>query len=89
MIVTIEEAVAGFVPNVPVMPLGHPDADNVTPELKPFAGITLTVDVPLDPALAVAALALKVKLGCGADFTFSAMLVLVARLPLVPVTVNA
>ena len=53
-------------PNVPVMPAGHPDAANVTAELKPFAGVTVTVDVPVDPTVAVAALALKVKLD-GAD----------------------
>lgn len=89
MIVTIEEAVAGFVPNVPVMPRGHPDAVKVTPELKPFAGVTVTVDVPVDPAAAVAALALKVKLGGCDAFTVSAMAVVVAKVPLVPFTVSA
>jgi hypothetical protein len=61
LIVTVDEAVAGFVPNTPVMPLGQPDAASVTAELKPLAGVTVTVDVPLDPAAAVAGLALRLK----------------------------
>ena len=60
--VTFDEAVAGFVPNVPVIPEGQPDAANVTPELKPFTGTTEMVAVPVDPALAEAVVELKVKL---------------------------
>ena len=52
-----------MVANVPVMPAGQPDAASVTPELNPFAGVTVTVDVPVEPAVAVAAAALSVKLG--------------------------
>ena len=53
-------------PNVPVMPAGHPDGANVTGALKPFKGETVSVDVPVDPTDAVAAVALKVKLGFAA-----------------------
>ncbi len=63
LIVTRDDAVAGFVPKVPVMPVGQPDVARVTAELKPFAGVTVTVEVPLAPTLAVAAVALSVKLG--------------------------
>ena len=69
------------------MPAGQLDAASVTAqELKPLAGVTETVDVPIDPALAVAAVALRLKLGCTAAFTVSAMLVLADKTPLVPVT---
>ena len=83
---TIDEAVAGFVPKAPVIPAGHPDAASVTAELKPFAGTTVTVDVPLDPATDVAALALNVKLGA-AD-TVNEMVVLAVKEPEVPFTVS-
>ena len=59
----MEEPVAGFVPNVPTMPEGHPDAAKVTAELKPFTGLTVTADVPLDPAWTEAAVAPSVKFG--------------------------
>ena len=65
LMLTLEEALAGFVPNVPLMPVGHPDAASVTPELKPFAGITVTVDVPVDPAFAVTAVEFSVKFDAG------------------------
>ena len=58
---TKEEVVAGFVPKVPVMPAGQPDVANVTAELKPLAGVTVTVEVPLAPAVTAAADALIVK----------------------------
>ncbi len=89
MIVTIEDAVVGFVPNVAVMPVGQFDATSVTAELKPFAGVIETVELPVDPAIAVAAAALMVKLGCTAAFTVSAMVVLAVSAPLVPFTVSA
>ena len=57
--VTIEEMPAGFVPNAPVIPAGQFDAASVTAELKPLAGVIVTVDVPFDPAVAVAAVAFK------------------------------
>ena len=66
MIVTIDKAVTGLVPNVPVIPAGHPLAAKVTAELKPFAGFAVMLDVPLEPGVADAAVELSVKLGCGA-----------------------
>ena len=65
LMLTLEEAVAGFVPKVPLMPVGHPDAANVTPELKPFAGVTVTVDIPVDPEFAVTAVEFSVKPDAG------------------------
>ena len=82
----VDDAVAGFVPNVPVMPAGQPDAASVTAELKPLAGIIVTVDVPVDPTVAVAAVAPRVKLG--AALTVSEMVVLADKAPLVPFTVS-
>ncbi len=86
MIVTIEDAVVGFVPNVAVMPVGQFDATSVTAELKPFAGVIETVELPVDPAIAVAAVALMVKLG--AALTVSAIVVLAVNAPLVPFTLS-
>ena len=86
LIVTIDAAVAGLVPKVPVMPAGQPDAASVTAELKPFKGATVTVDVPLDPKEAVAAVAVNVKLG--AALTVREMVVLADKVPLVPFTVS-
>jgi hypothetical protein len=86
LIVTIDDAVAGFVPKLPVMPVGQPDAASVTAELNPFTAATATVELPVDPAAAVAAVALMVKLG--AALTASAMLVLADNAPLVPLTVS-
>ena len=71
-----------------MIPTGQPDAASVTAELKPFAGTTVTVDVPLDPATAVAAPALNVKLGGGAAVTVNEMVVLAVKVPLVPFTVS-
>ena len=68
------------------MPAGQADAANVTPELNPFAGFTVTVDVPVDPTFAVTAVAPRVKLG--AALTVSEMVVLADKLPLVPFTVS-
>ena len=39
-------AVAGFVPNVALTPLGKPDADKVTLPLNPFTGLMETVVEP-------------------------------------------
>jgi hypothetical protein len=86
LIVTTDDAVAGFVPNVAVIPVGHPDGASVTPELKPFAGTIVTVDVPVDPTVTVAAVALIVKVGAG--FTVSEIVVLADNIPLVPFTVR-
>src|SRR5579862_9696469 len=86
LMVTIEEAFAGFVPNVAVMPAGQLDAASVTVELKPFAGTIVTVEVPLDPAVTVAAVALSAKLGAG--FTVNAIVVLADKVLLVPFTVS-
>ena len=62
-------AVAGFVPNVAVTPLGTPEALKVTLLLNPFAGLIVMVVEPNDPCRTgkVAGEADKVKLGWGAD----------------------
>ena len=63
MTVTNDDAVAGLVPKLAVMPAGQFDAARVTPELKPLAGVTVTVEAPVAPTIAVAEVALNVKLG--------------------------
>ena len=64
MIVTTEDVAAGLVPNVAVIPAGQPDAARVTAELNPVAGVTVTVEEPDDPAVAVAEVEPRVKPGC-------------------------
>ncbi len=86
LIVTVEDDVAGFVPNVPVIPAGQFDAASVTAELNPLEGVIVTVEVPADPATAVAAAAVIVNEG--AALTVSAMLAVVESVPLAPVTVS-
>jgi hypothetical protein len=68
------------------MPDGQLYVDSVTAELKPFAGVTVIVDVPVPPAAAVAAVAFKPKLG--APLTVSEMVVVADNVPLVPLTVS-
>ena len=46
-------AVTGFGLNEAVTPLGRPDADKLTPPLKPFCGVTVIVLVPLAPCIRV------------------------------------
>lgn len=86
LMVTTDELVAGFVPNVPVMPVGQPEAASVTAEVKPLAGVIVAVAVPDDPTVAVADVALNVKLG--APVTVSEIVVLAAKEPLVPFTAS-
>jgi hypothetical protein len=47
--VRVLELVAGFGLKDAITPPGSPDADNVTPLLKPFCGVTVIVLVPLPP----------------------------------------
>jgi len=47
------EPVAGFVPNAAVTPAGTPDANNVTPPVKPFDGVMVIVLVPPAPCAIV------------------------------------
>ena len=51
--VNVLVAVAGFGLNDAVTPLGRPDADRLTPLLKPFWGETVIVLVPLAPCMRV------------------------------------
>ena len=67
LIVTTELLVAGLLPNVPVFPAGQPEAASVTPELNPFTGTMVTVELPVPPAAAEAAVALRLKPGWAPD----------------------
>jgi hypothetical protein len=44
---------AGFALNDAVTPLGSPDADKLTPPLKPLCGVTVILLVPLVPCVMV------------------------------------
>ena len=45
--------VAGFALNDAVTPLGKPDADKLTPAVKPLWGVTVILLVPLVPCVMV------------------------------------
>src|SRR5436305_1902585 len=84
--VATEDDVAGFVANVPVIPAGQLDTARVTAELKPLAGVTVIVEVPLDPTIADVATAPKVKVG--AALTVNEIVVLADKPPPAPVTTS-
>ena len=86
LIVANEEAIAGFVPKVPVIPAGQLDAASVTALLKPLVGTIVTVDVPEDPTAALAVVALIEKVG--AAVTVREIGVVLESVTLVPFTVS-
>jgi hypothetical protein len=51
--VNVLVVVAGFMLNDAVTPLGSPDADKLTPALKPLCGVTVILLVPLVPCVMV------------------------------------
>ena len=67
----------GLVPKEAVTPLGRADVDSVTDPLKPFAGVTVMVLLPLVPCFTVrlAGEAESEKSGCAGAFTVSEMVV--------------
>jgi hypothetical protein len=84
--VTTDDVAVGLVAKVPVIPPGQFDAAKVTAELKPLAGVTLIVDVPVDPTFALAEVAPRLKLG--AALTVNGMVVLADQFPPDPVTAS-
>jgi len=83
-------AVAGFGLKDAVTPLGMPEADKLTLPLKPFCGVTVIVLVPLAPCVMVKLLgeAESVKFAVGTGFTVRETVVLLVKLPEVPVMVT-
>jgi len=73
-----------------VTPLGKPDVDKLTLELKPFCGVMLMVLVPLAPCAIVKLLgdAERVKFGTGTAFTVRETVVVFDKLPDVPLMVT-
>ena len=53
--------------NTPVIPAAFVAAVSVTAELKPFAGVTVTLATPLAPATTVGLVPLSENVGPGAD----------------------
>ncbi len=81
--------VAGFGLNDAVTPLSKPEADKLTLPLKPFCGVTVIVLVPLAPCVMVKlpGEAESVKFGVGTGFTVRETVVVLVKLPEVPVMV--
>jgi hypothetical protein len=82
------EVVAGFGLKVAVVPLCMPEADKVTPELNPFAGVMVMVVAPplFRAMLRLVGDADKLKLGAGV--TVREIVVDWVRLPLTPLMVT-
>jgi len=82
--------VVGLVPNVAVTPLGRVEVDSVTDPLKPFAGVTVMVLLPLLPCFTVKLVgeAESEKFGVAGAFTVSEIVVVWVREPEVPVMVT-
>ena len=68
-------AVAGFVPNDAVTPLGRPEADKLTLPVKPFCGVTMMVLEPFDPCVILRLLDDNERLKSGGAFTVRATVV--------------
>jgi hypothetical protein len=70
--------VVGLVPNDAVTPLGNADVDRDTDPVKPLAGVTVIVLLPLVPCFTVKleGEAESEKSGCAGAFTVSEMVVL-------------
>ena len=86
--VSVLVVVAGFVLNDAVTPLGRPDADKLTPPLKPFCGVTVILLVALAPCAIVKLAGEAERLKLPTEFTASAMLVVCVKVPEVPETVR-
>lgn len=80
--------VAGFVPNPAVTPLGRPDAASVTLPVKPLAGVTVIVLVPLAPCATLKVVGLAESVKSGGGVTVRLIVVVCVRLPDLPVTVT-
>lgn len=83
--VRVLEVVAGFRLKDAVTPLGSPEAEKVTPPLKPFCGTTVIVLVPLPPC-AILTLLDDERLKFGPAVTVAETEVPLLKLPDVPVT---
>jgi hypothetical protein len=83
--VRVLEVVAGFGLKDAVTPLGSPEADKVTPLLKPFCGVTVIVLVPLPP-WAILTLLDDERLKFGPAVIVTETEVLLLKLPDMPVT---
>jgi len=88
--VTTLAAVAGFVPNVAVTPLGRPVAASVTAPVKPPTSATVIVPVELEPCVteSVAADGVNVKPGGVDGVTVKVIVVVAVSAPLVAVMVT-
>lgn len=82
--------VAGFVPNVAVVPLPMPEAERVTLPVKPPEGVMVIVLVPWDPRvmLRLVGEAVRAKLADAGAFTVSEIVVVSVMLPETPVIVT-
>lgn len=79
---------AGFGLNAAVTPLGRPEAVKLTLALKPFCGVMVIVLVPLAPRLMLKELGEAESVKSGAGVTVKESVVVLVRLPDVPVMVT-
>jgi hypothetical protein len=86
--VNVLVAVAGFVLNDAVTPLGKPDADRLTLPLKPFCGVTVIVLMPLVPCINVRPPGDVESAKFGGAVTLRLTVAVLVRLPEVPVMVT-
>jgi hypothetical protein len=84
--VNVLVAVAGLGLNNAVTPLGRPEADKVTAPPKPPCGATVIVLAPLDPCIRVTLLGDGERVKLPTEFTVRAIVVVLVKLPDVPVT---
>ncbi len=75
--------------NDAVTPLGRPDADKLTLPLKPFCGVTVMVLAPLVPCASLKLFGDAEKAKSAGGFTVRETVVVLVKLPDVPVTVSA
>lgn len=69
-------------------PLGRPEAVRLTLPVNPFWGVTVIVLVPLDPCVRLMLLGDAASLKLGAAFTVSVIVVVLVRLPELPVMIT-
>lgn len=86
--VSVLEPVAGFGLNDALTPPGRPEADKVTPLLKPFCAPMLMVVVVLDPWVTLTLLGEAESVKFGPALTVSETVAELLKLPDVPVTVT-
>ena len=85
---SVLELIVGLGLNEALMPLRRPEAENVTPPLKPSDGMTLIVAEPVAPRLMLRLVGKAASVKFGAAVTVRETVVELLRLPLTPLIVT-